>query len=185
MKKTIFTLTILLILTFTSVYSQQRTLLGVDFTNDIVDGDLRPGFGLNLTRSFSKRSSLEVGVYYRNYIEGMRFYAMNKNYQINILESYLSIPITYRFSFKYFYVSGGPSFDTFLNWKQQTESDFTITSYDRDPKYNLGLLFKTGTEIKLSDKLIFAPELRFNPILTSERTYFGLGLNLKYDLNKN
>jgi hypothetical protein len=48
----------------------------------------------------------------------------------------------------------------------------------------LGLLFKSGTEIKLSDKLIFAPEIRFNPILTSSRAYFGLGLNLRYDLNK-
>jgi uncharacterized protein YxeA len=69
MKKTILTLTILLLSTITSVYSQQRTLIDVDFTNEFVDGNLRPGFGLNMTRSFSKRSSLEVEVYYRNYIE--------------------------------------------------------------------------------------------------------------------
>lgn len=184
MKKAFLALTILLFLTLPNVYSQQKTLLGLDFTNDFVDANLRPGFGLNLTRSISDKSSIEVGAYYRNYIEEMYFYVLGTYYDLNILENNLSIPILYRYSSKYFYVSAGSTFDTFLSWKQQTDSDFDVTSYDRDPKYDLGFLFKIGTEIHLSDKLIFAPELRLNPLLRTGRTYWGLGLNLKYDLSK-
>ena len=184
MKKAFLALTILLFLTLPNVYSQQKTLLGLDFTNDFVDANLRPGFGLNLTRSISNKSSIEVGAYYRSCIEEMSFYVFGTHLDLNIRENYLSIPILYRYSFKYFYVSAGPTFDTFLSWKQQADSDFDIVSYDRDPRYHKGFLFKIGSEINLSDKLIFAPELRWNPMLTAYRTYFGLGLNLKYDLSK-
>lgn len=184
MKKAFLALTILLFLTLPNAYSQQKTLLGLDFTNDFVDGNSRPGFGLNLTRSISDKSSIEVGAYYRSCIEEMSFYVFGTHLDLNIRENYLSIPILYRFSSKYFYVSAGPSFETFISWKQQSDSDFDITSYDRDPKYNLGFLFKVGTEINLSNKLIFAPELRLNPLLRTSRTYWGLGLNLKYDLSK-
>ena len=43
-------------------------------------------------------------------------------------------------------------------------------------------MLKIGKDLHLADKLVFEPEIRFNHIFILGRPYFGLGLNLKYEI---
>jgi len=168
----------------TKTYGQQRYMFGIDFVNDIVDEQLRPNFGINYGHQLSAHDGIEVGIYYRDYINEDRFYIDNKYNEVDILERRLSIPLLYKFSSRVINFYVGPSFEFFVNWKLKYSSnpDLNLTDYSIDPAYSLGLLFKVGKEIKLADKLILEPEFRLNTILQLERTYWGFSVNLKYDL---
>ncbi|WP_167616609.1 hypothetical protein [Maribellus sediminis] len=177
----------LFIVLFSSVntlQAQNKTYLGIDFVNEVADKDhLRPGVGLNIVRTVGKHSGIEAGVYYRTYIQSLSFSMAGHYYDVDIRESHLSIPVLYKFSSRIVNVSAGPSFEVFLGWKDKSSPDeVEVDGYDIDPNYNLGVLFKMGKDIKLSEKLVFEPELRFNPIFGLERVYIGLGLKLKLDV---
>jgi hypothetical protein len=177
----------LIIILFTSVSTlnaQNKTYLGIDFVNEIADKDhLRPGVGLNVARTFGKHSGIETGVYYRSYIQSLSFSMEGNYFDVDIRESHLSIPVLYKFSSRIVNFSAGPTFEVFLGWKDVSSPDeVEVNDYDIDPEYNLGAMVKLGKDIRLSDKLVFEPELRFNPIFSSERVYIGLDLKLKLDV---
>jgi len=165
------------------VNCQNKTLIGIDYVNEFVDGDLRPGVGLNLARTFTERSSIEIGAYYRTYVQSVNLYIDNSVYDFDIAERHLSIPVLYKFSSRIINVYVGSSFEMFLDWKQkQSSSNLAVDNYTIDPDYNFGLMLKIGKDLRLADKLVFEPEIRFNPIFIIGRLYFGLGLNLKYEI---
>ena len=172
---------------FTSVNTlnaQNKTYLGIDFVNEVADKEhILPGVGLNIARTVGKHSGIEAGVYYRAYLQPISFSLEGYYFNTDIRESHLSIPILYKFSSRIVNFSAGPSFEVFLGWKQTSETgEVEVESYEIDPKYNLGVMAKLGKDIKLSEKLVFEPELRFNPIFNLERVYVGLGLRLKLDI---
>ena len=187
-KQHLFPILCLVIILFSSVSTlnaQNKTYIGIDFVNEIAsDGDnIRPGVGLNIATSLGKHSGIETGVYYRTYLQSMSFRVDGHSFDADIRESHLSIPILYKFSSRIVNFSAGPSFDVFLGWKQKSSTaEVEVDSYDIDPEYNLGAMVKLGKDIKLSDKLVFEPELRFNPVFNVERVYMGLGLKLKLDI---
>ncbi|WP_321371153.1 hypothetical protein [uncultured Draconibacterium sp.] len=186
-KQHLFPILCLVIILFSSVNTlnaQNKTYLGIDFVNEIADKDhLRPGVGLNVARTFGKHSGIETGVYYRSYIQSLSFSMEGNYFDVDIRENHLSIPVLYKFSSRIVNISAGPSFDVFLGWKDVSSPDeVEVNDYDIDPKYNLGAMVKLGKDIRLSDKLVFEPELRFNPIFNLERVYMGLGLKLKLDV---
>jgi hypothetical protein len=154
-------------------------VLGFDFTNESIEYNLRPGFGLNLTKSFTPKSSIEIGAYYRSYIQSFSFAVENQTFKTKILEKHLSVPITYKLYTKFINISAGPSFEFFLDLKQRGISDATVEQYELSPAYNIGFLFKAGKDFKVGDKLIVEPEFRLSPIPGLYRLYAGLGLNLK------
>nr|WP_321355121.1 hypothetical protein [uncultured Draconibacterium sp.] len=176
---------IILLTSVNTLNAQNKTYLGIDFVNDIVsDGDnIRPGVGLNIARIIGKHSGIEAGFYYRSYLESVSFRLDGHYYDVDIRENHLSIPVLYKFSSRIANLSAGPSFEVFLGWKQKSSTaEVEVDSYEIDPEYNLGAMVKLGKDIRLSDKLVFEPELRFNPIFNLERVYLGLGLKLKVDV---
>lgn len=182
-----FLIVSLIIFLFSSVNTlnaQNKTYLGIDFVNEVADKEhILPGVGLNIARTVGKYSGIEAGVYYRTYIQPISFSLEGHYFDTDIRESHLSIPVLYKFSSRIVNFSAGPSFEIFLGWKQQSETGAVeVGSYEIDPKYNLGAMAKLGKDIKLSEKLVFEPELRFNPIFSLERVYVGLGLKLKLDI---
>lgn len=178
-------LIIILLTSVNTLNAQNKTYLGIDFTNDVVnDGEyLRPGVGLNIARTIGKHSGIEAGVYYRSYLESAFFRLDGHYYDVDIRENHLSIPVLYKFSSRIVNLSAGPSFEVFLGWKQKSfTAEVEVDNYEIDPEYNLGVMFKLGKDLRLSEKLVFEPELRFNPIFGLERVYLGLGLKLKLDV---
>ncbi|WP_319499663.1 hypothetical protein [uncultured Draconibacterium sp.] len=182
-----FVILYLVIILFSSVNTlnaQNKTYLGIDFVNEVADKEhLRPGVGLNVARTFSKHSGIEAGVYYRTYLQSMSFRVDGYYFDADIRENHLSIPVLYKFSSRIVNFSAGPSFDVFLGWKEKSSiGAVEVESYDIDPEYNLGAMVKLGKDLKLSEKLVFEPELRLNPIFSLDRVYVGLGLKLKLDI---
>ncbi|WP_319591280.1 hypothetical protein [uncultured Draconibacterium sp.] len=180
----ILCLVILLFSSVSTLHAQNKTYLGIDFVNEIADKDhLRPGVGLNVARSFSKHSSIEAGVYYRSYLQSMSFRIDGYSFDADIRENHLSIPVLYKFSSRIVNISAGPSFDVLLGWKDKSSpADVEVETYEIESDYNLGAMVKLGKDLKLSEKLVFEPELRLNPIFSLDRVYVGLGLKLKLDV---
>jgi len=168
-------------------YSQRTSYAGVNFTIENSSGNFRPGIGGLFEMQLTRHSGFETGVYYRNYIQN--FYltyidSVNTNtYFYKVSERHISIPVQYKFYSRIINLSIGPSFDFYLGWKQKnTASITTVNTYNIDPDFFIGILAKVSKKINLNNRFLLEPELRFNPIFTSRRSYTGFGIAAKYKL---
>lgn len=167
-------------------YSQRTSYAGINFTIENSSGNFRPGIGGLFEMQLTRHSGFETGVYYRNYIQN--FYltyidSFNLNtFFYKVSERHISIPVQYKFYSRIINLSIGPSFDFYLGWKQKNTASITVNTYNIDPNFFIGILAKVSKKINLNKRFLLEPELRFNPIFTSKRSYTGFGIAAKYKL---
>ena len=188
MMKQIFTLMLLLSST-QLLHAQTETRIGANFTADLTySNDFKPGVGLALEGKITKRSGLETGVYYRNNPMNFTTYVQLPQggvFAINssITERFLSVPVLYKFYSKIVNISAGTTFD-FLLKAEQTAGlpDVVVTNYKTNNSFDMGVMLKVGKQIKLADSWLLEPELRINPLFSTERVYGGFSLGTRYVL---
>jgi hypothetical protein len=171
-----------------SIYSQKQQYLSIGMNNEIHYNDkMRIGYGLSFENQFSKHSGFEIGLNYRNKIISYFLYDpnfMSNEQQYILREDYISIPILYRFYSKVANVSSGITFDYYIGWKNKSpnSTNYILTNHSPIPKLFLGWAFKISKPINIASKLIFEPEIQFNPIFRYYDFYYGLSMKLKYQL---
>lgn len=187
------TLKFLLFLSFLIVaandktYAQKTSFIGLKFNIETTSSNFKPGLGVLFERRITRRSGVETGVYYRNYIQNGSITYIDstgsRSYSFIVSERHLSIPVLYKLYTRILNLSVGPTFDFYLGWKQKNTTPLLkVDAYNIDPNLSIGLLTKVSRKINLNKQFALEPELYFNPILTSGRYYVGIGIAGKYQL---
>ncbi len=183
----IFPLIACLFLHIATANSQTKfgVMLTLEDANDVLS--IRPGFGLVLDHRFTRKSGIETGLFYRTFRTSGAFMtsepapADDYFFPFEVRESYLSIPILYKFHSRVVNISAGPTLDFFVGWRDKsTFSGVEVSDFSVDPSFSFGGMLKISKPIQISDNLFLEPDLRINPILTSGRIYGGLGIAFSY-----
>lgn len=167
--------------------SQKQTIVGLSLTGENTSSsNFVVGIGGTFERQFTKSSAFETGLYYRNF---KVYQQVLVNYSVygfrNIKEEYVSIPVLYKFKSSILNFSIGPTFDFYLGWKTTGESsNIGKEGYDANTKFYVGLLGKVSKTISLTDRILFEPEFRYNPIFSNQRSFYGGAISFKYTLTK-
>ena len=168
-------------------FSQQTNYIGLDFTIEKASGSFRPGPGLVFESQITRHSGIETGAYYRTYMQD--FYVTvsdstdTRIFYGQVAERHVSVPLQYKFYSRIINLAAGPTFDFYLGWKQKHKStSLEVNAYNVDPVFFIGFIAKASKSIRLSENFILEPEIRFNPIITSERNYLGFAVAGKYKL---
>ena len=166
-------------------FAQKAKFVGINAILETSSNSFRPALGINYEQRFTKRSGIETGILYRNYVENMVVtfsseFGTNSS-TLRLRESYLSIPVLYKFYTRIVDISAGPSFELYLGWGQKSSNpDIRVTDYSGRNAFNMGLLTKISKNIKLNDQFSLEPEVKINPIVTNDLAYIGIGLAGKY-----
>ena len=177
--------TFFLALTTFGAFAQKAKYVGVNAILETSANTFRPSLGVNYEQQFTRRSGMETGILYRNYIQNLLVTFSSpsgtNSSSIRISESYLSIPVLYKFHTSIVDVAAGPSFEFYLGWRH-TSSNPTIsmTDYSGRNAFNIGILTKVSRNIKLNEQFSLEPEVRLNPIVTNGLAYVAVGLAGKY-----
>ena len=168
--------------------AQKATYVGLNFTVESTSGTLRPGLGAKIERKLTRRSGIESGVYYRNYVHDFYIMITGTNgtefFPVKVSERHLSIPVLYKFYSRFVNVSVGPTFDFYLGWNQRDKSNvLVVNDYNIDPNFSVGLMGKISKIISLTEKIFLEPEVRYNYNFTYDRTYIGFGAAVQYKLH--
>jgi hypothetical protein len=166
--------------------AQKATYAGLNFTVESTSGALRPGIGAKLERKLTRRSGIESGLYYRNYVHGLVVTVVNgnrfENFPVTVSERQISIPILYKFYSRIVNISIGPTFDFYLDWKQKNKSSVVVNDYSVDPNFSIGLMGKLSKSFSLTEKIFLEPEVRYNVNFTFDRIFAGFGVAGQYKL---
>ena len=185
-----FTLILLTCLFLQISFSNGQTKLGALLILEDANDNLtiRPGFGLVLDHRISRHSGFETGLLYRTFRTSGAFMTSEPPLggdpiflPFEVRESYLTVPILYKFHSRIVNISAGPTLDFFVGWNDKTTTpDVEITNFSVDPSFSFGGMLKISKAIKLSDVLYLEPDLRINPIFSSGRIYGGFGIAFSY-----
>jgi len=188
MQKRVFAL-VSLILFSTILTAQKTTLSGINFIAETSGTHFTPGLGLMIEHQFTRKSGIETGLYYRNYSRSNTYLFENSTgtglvpYTLLLVERFISFPILYKFYSRLVNVSAGLSFDFYTGFRHKNKSpQITVTDYNIDPNMGIGFQLKMSKPIRIDEKLILEHELRFNPVITYNRSYAGIGIAAKYRL---
>jgi hypothetical protein len=186
-QRLILTAVLLLAVCGTPVLSQdlKGDLLGVSVLGEYTpDSGVTPSVGFVFERKLSPRSGIESGIFYRTNKtktywdlispEGDPIYGYT-----TVRESYLRLPVLYRYYTEAVTVSVGPTLEAFVGWDQVSPEDAIVTAYKRSPSFDLGPLLKVSKLIALRGNLILEPEFRFGIMARSSTAHYGLGIQLK------
>lgn len=177
-------LTAFLLLTTISAFSQKKQFVSVNLSGLLAaESKFSPGFGVAYEEQLLKHHGYEFGLNYRSKTNSFYLTYNNTDWGIDVKESYLNLPISYKFYSNIVNLSTGISFDCFIGGKHLTEiPNVELGSYDINPKLYVGWNFKIGKEINLTEKLIFEPEIQYNPIFEYGYSFYGASIRLKYKL---
>jgi hypothetical protein len=188
----------------TKTYCQGKNEAGISFQIEKMPRlmeDIGPGatktaqtkltfsFGAWYERIFSKHSSGETGLKYRQAINEIIIpvpAAPNNVAFVHyfIIEKFLSLPVLYKYSSRIINLSAGPSLDYFLSWKEQKNKNPTVPlqSYKLffDKKLSIGLLTSISKTVNLTKKIIIEPSIYYNTILSFKRSYYGISIAAKH-----
>jgi hypothetical protein len=167
--------------------ANSQTKVGVMLTLEDADDALsiRPGFGLVLDHRITRHSGFETGLFYRTFrTSGSILMSDAPNFYLlpfQVRESYISIPILYKFHSRIVNISVGPTLDFFVGWSDKTTTpDLEVSDFSVDPSFAFGAMLKISKQIRISDNLFLEPDLRMNPLVTSGRIYGGFGIAFSY-----
>lgn len=150
------------------------------------NANLKPGFGLIYEYQLANHHGFEIDLNYRSKNEKMWLpisISNNDEQLFEIRESYLTMPVLYKFYSNVINVSTGITFDYFIGWNNLTNvENVQLTSYKINPKLYVGWAFRISKSIPLSPKFILEPEIQLNPIFKYDYCYYGVGVKLKYKL---
>lgn len=177
-------LTIFLFLISISAFSQKNRFVSINLTGLLAtESKFSPGFGIAYEEQLLKHHGYEFGLNYRSKTNSY-YQTININqWRLDVRESYLNLPISYKFYSSIVNLTTGISFDCFLGGKYLTKiPNVELSSYDLDPKLFVGWNFKIGKEIDLTEKFILEPEIQYNPIFEYGYSFYGATIRLKYKL---
>ncbi len=154
-------------------------------------GSTMPLTGFQVVYQLKKHGGIESGLYYRPVKNTLfvSYYDPGTNFNYTgvavISEKYLHIPVLYRYQSRIINFTAGTSFDLFLGWKDKSENaSLKVNSYNPASSIQVGAVVSISKSILLSEKIILEPEVRFNPIITSEDPYvhsaFGFAFRRKF-----
>jgi hypothetical protein len=180
-----FTLILLTCLFLQISFSNGQTKVGaVLILEDANDNlSIRPSFGLVLDHRITRHSGLETGILYRTFRTSGVLTSSEDNIFLpfEVRESYLTVPILYKFHSRIVNVSAGPTLDFFVGWgDKSTSAGVEVTDFSVDPSFSFGGMLKISKAIRLSDVLYLEPDVRINPIFSSGRVYGGFGIAFTY-----
>lgn len=188
MKTIYITIIILFILFVKSAQAQVQNFVGFNFTVEQGSNNFRPGAGLHFERKMTKRSGLETGIYYRNYVQNGTISMMTPGgggyfLPFTVAERHISMPLLYKFYSRIVNLHVGTTFDFFTGWKQINQTSLVeVQEYSIDPSFALGAMLKISKQARISEKISLEPEIRINPIFSTGRIYAGLGILTRYAL---
>jgi hypothetical protein len=182
-----FLLLTLLLQMSASAYAQKQTYVGINITEEWTSyGNNRHSAGFLFEKQITKHSGFETGLFLRTFKTDLVYTIAANDYNVSISDIYCSIPILYKFYSKLVNVAVGPSFDYFIGWRAISDSpNLKITSYTINPKFQSGILLKASKQIRITDKLLIEPEIRYNPVFIRfeySKNYLGVGIVAKYTL---
>jgi len=177
-------LTTIFLFTTISLFSQKQRFVSVNLSGLLAtDSKFSTGFGIAFEEQIFKHHGYEFGLNYRSKLNAFLLTTNNNNYYIDVRESYLNLPISYKFYSNIVNLTTGISFDCFLGGKYlKGIPNVEFGTYDIQPKLYVGWNFKIGKEIELTEKLIFEPEIQYNPIFDYGYSFYGATIKLKYKL---
>lgn len=162
--------------------------VGVLVAGEFQYGEFEPNFGLFYERQFTPKSGMEIGIIYRtdrkqNFVS-IEDSGITITETITVRESYINVPILYRYSSRFAAFSIGPTVDFFSGWNQIDKNLIQVENYTRTPSVEIGALLKIGKEVPLKGAVILEPELRMGfRSFNFPEGYIGLGVKLKRGLN--
>src|SRR5690349_7105616 len=94
--------------------AQKSTFIGINAMAQLSDGLPHPAVGLTIERKFSRHIGIESGLYYLTYRNEFNIIISGPNQleaiPVSVLESYLSIPVFFKYYSRIVNVAIGPSF---------------------------------------------------------------------------
>ena len=159
----------------------QQSFIGLNITTNIdFDILLKPEIGIVFEQKVTNHSGFEVGLNFRTNETLISIHLGNNYEHFSVNEQYVSIPVLYKFYSKILNAGLGVTYDYFIGWRQLSGESY-ITSYRTSNDYLIGLLGKISKPIRLSEKLVLEPEVKFNYMIKPlGRFYAGAGLVVKY-----
>ena len=164
-------------------FCQNKSLsVGVKLLNeiDLDGGTFYPGGGGQLVYRMTKHSGLESGLYYSNQTVIFNFITTGSGtYHSEVAESWLRLPVLYRFDSKFLSFTVGPQIEYFLGWKNKhSNPSIIINNYSR-PSARVGLTNSLSKSISLSSKWLLEPEARLIFYPSEEQGTIGLNIALR------
>jgi hypothetical protein len=170
-------------------YSKGSTVLNLS-TTKYYQPKFYPSIGVVFERIITKTSSITASIQYRQLNSDVR-----KNIpqtagfpfiEHSLSERYLSVPLTYKIKTKILSISAGFVTDFLVSWKElENDRSFgPFPEYDQisEKKIQAGFFTSLSRKIEINKSFIVEPQLFYSPLLTANRSYFGLGIQLKYRL---
>ena len=139
------------------------------------------GIGGIFERKIAAHSGFETGIYYRKLKAEYRTIDSDTLFSTKTSAIHLSIPILYKYYSRILILSAGPTFN-FFPGKELNNPFLTTKSYNIESKIYIGLVAKASKSIRLTQRFILEPELRFNAVFTRNLNNVGFGIAAKYKL---
>jgi hypothetical protein len=161
-------------------FCQDKSLsIGIKVLNeiDLDGGTFYPGGGGQIVYRMTKHSGLESGLYYSN--QTMTFYFVTigrETFHAAVAESWVRLPVLYRFDSKFLNFTVGPQLEYFLGWKNKHSNPSIIINNYARPSARFGLTNSLSKSIELSSKWLLEPEARL--IFYPSNEYGTIGLNI-------
>jgi hypothetical protein len=167
-------------------YGQKSTLIGINAIAQLADGLPHPGVGATIERKFSRHIGVESGLYYLTYRNEFNFVIYGpdpESIPVKVLESYLSLPILFKYYSRIVNVSIGPTFDAYLGYSTKSRnSAVLITNHNVSPAIAATAIIKISKTFTLRDNLKLEPEVRYGENITYEGNFAGFGIAMKYKI---
>jgi len=166
------------------VCAQNNNYVGVSIGAERVgEYDFRPRVGLTFESELSAHNGYQVGASYRSEVYKYDLTIDQNTYPKEILVSYISLPLLYKFRSNVLNFYVGSTFDFYVGWTDKSmASDSKTTHFSTSDKFEFCFLTKLSKSFVINDKLNVEPEFFINPLFNTERVYWGFTVALKYGL---
>lgn len=141
--------------------------------------------GISFETRISKRSGLEIELKYRhafNHITVVVANGSNFNTLLHFTtqEKFLSLPVLYKLYQKRLAFAIGPTVEYLVKGEQTEGSNIHLSDEFYPERFSWGLLGKLSGTIMKGHGFRLEPGLFCNPVLSFNRTYYGISLAAKF-----
>lgn len=137
-------------------------------------------YGTMFEARFTRHSSVELGVFFRNYTFKSQELIGNRFKEYNNRRGYISIPLSYRYTNRILDISAGVSYDIRVSEVRGNPWAEKEAYADR-----FGLLLRVSKPIVFSPHFTLEPSVQWNPYFESgslNSSWLGVSVSLKYHL---
>ncbi len=167
-----------------SCFSQHKEYLSIGLQNEMKNtGIMRSSIVFSYENQLSKYNGFEIELSKRYSDQFLAMQIDNVYETFHVLESYLTLPVMYKFHSNIINISTGLSFDYFVGWNDITKFGKTeLTSYKLNKLFYTGYVFKLSKNIPLTERFYVEPEIKFNQLFNYNYIFYGISMKLKYML---